>query len=327
MKLATSHPAQPSPAEDVARLLEQSDALVLHASWQQLAERVERVDCLIVDAPYSKRTHSAYRDMATVGRESIAYAHWTVADVEAFVSRWSPKTTGWMVSITDSVLAPVWAAAFDASGRYAFSPLSCVEPGSRVRVSGDGPSQWSCFAVVARPRSREFVKWGTLPGAYVTPSGQPRARGSSQVVGGKSSWLMERLVEDYSRPGDLVCDPCAGGGTTLTAALRTGRRAIGCDIDPKHAQMAADACRTAQRPLIVERKEAEQLDLIGGPAMRQRDRFELWWAQRCAEQDGEQMTYGEIGAVLGMDESSVRHVEARALEKMRERLEALEVEL
>lgn len=60
--------------------------------------------------------------------------------------------------------------------------------------------------------------------------------------------------------------------------------------------------------------------------MRQRSVFELWWAQRCAEQDGEQMTYGEIGAVLGMDESSVRYVEARALEKMRQRLEALEVE-
>jgi len=32
-------------------------------------------------------------------------------------------------------------------------------------------------------------------------------------------------------PGDLVCDPCAGGGTTLLAAVLEGRRAIGAELD------------------------------------------------------------------------------------------------
>lgn len=50
-------------------LLDLPDARVLHGSWQQLAAQVERVDCLIVDAPYSERTHSGHDNgVARAGR-------------------------------------------------------------------------------------------------------------------------------------------------------------------------------------------------------------------------------------------------------------------
>ena len=42
---------------------------------------------------------------------------------------------------------------------------------------------------------------------------------------------MRAIVRDYSRPGDLIVDPCAGGSTTLLAAAIEGRRAIGAEID------------------------------------------------------------------------------------------------
>lgn len=71
------------------------------------------------------------------------------------------------------------------------------------------------------------------------------------VVGGKPLWLMERLVEDYSRPGQLVVDPCCGAGTTLEAARRTGRRAIGGDVSLEHARIAADrVSKPTQRGLF-----------------------------------------------------------------------------
>jgi site-specific DNA-methyltransferase (adenine-specific) len=44
---------------------------------------------------------------------------------------------------------------------------------------------------------------------------------------------MRAIVSDYSRPGDLVCDPTAGYGSTLAAALQKGRRAIGAEVDPE----------------------------------------------------------------------------------------------
>jgi len=49
-----------------------------------------------------------------------------------------------------------------------------------------------------------------------------------------------RLVELCSAPGELVCDPFLGSGTTGVAALRRGRRFIGADIDAKTVQRAAE---------------------------------------------------------------------------------------
>ena len=52
--------------------------------------------------------------------------------------------------------------------------------------------------------------------------------------------LPEYMIRQLSNPGDLVLDPMLGSGTTLVEAIRLGRRAVGCDIDPL-AQMIAAA--------------------------------------------------------------------------------------
>jgi DNA modification methylase len=92
-----------------------------------------------------------------------------------------------------------------------------------------------------------MASWGTLPGAYIVPSER------KPVVGGKPLSAMEALVRDYSRPSDLVCDPCCGGGTTLVAAKLLGRRFIGGDIDDKHVEIARKrvSAITMGRPLAL----------------------------------------------------------------------------
>jgi DNA modification methylase len=69
------------------------------------------------------------------------------------------------------------------------------------------------------------------------------------VVGSKPLWLMRALVRDYSRPGDLVCDPCAGGGTTLAAARAEGRRSVGAELDPETWRKA---CERLAKPSTLE---------------------------------------------------------------------------
>lgn len=86
-------------------------------------------------------------------------------------------------------------------------------------------------------RTKAEIKWGTLPGSY------DGAAGTIEHMGGKPLNAMCRIVEDYTRHGDTVLDFCAGAGTTLIAAIRTGRRAIGIEIDPKHFQTAVDRVR------------------------------------------------------------------------------------
>lgn len=209
--------------------------------YQDVLADVE-VDAVICDPPFGERTHAAWdtpqkrrsagngRGVPTV-RKAIDYGHWTPTDVRAFVDFWSPRTRGWIVALTSHDLAQAWTEASEQSGRYIFAPLPCVTWGGSIRLSGDGPSSWTVWAMVSRPRTREMQKWGTLCGAYsIDKSG-----GSEQnTLGrGKPLTFMRALVHDYSRPGDLVCDPTAGYGSTLAAALQRGRRAIGAEVDPE----------------------------------------------------------------------------------------------
>ncbi len=55
--------------------------------------------------------------------------------------------------------------------------------------------------------------------------------------------LAYRLVRMFSFVGDTVVDPFCGTGTTMVAALKTGRNSIGIDIDPEYCKMAEDRLR------------------------------------------------------------------------------------
>ncbi len=58
--------------------------------------------------------------------------------------------------------------------------------------------------------------------------------------------LLERIVRTCSNEGDLVVDPFCGSGTTLVAAVRAGRRALGCDVG-ELAVTTAEARLTAEK--------------------------------------------------------------------------------
>ena len=55
---------------------------------------------------------------------------------------------------------------------------------------------------------------------------------------GQSESGMADLVERLTKPGQLICDPFLGAGTTAVVSLALGRRFIGCDIDTAHVKQA-----------------------------------------------------------------------------------------
>lgn len=59
--------------------------------------------------------------------------------------------------------------------------------------------------------------------------------------------LMVQLVESSTVRGDLVVDPCAGSGSTLVAAVLSGRRGFGVEIDRRYAELAVERVRAAER--------------------------------------------------------------------------------
>lgn len=205
-----------------------------------------KVDAVITDPPYSERCHTDHDSGAAEARDGaerkgLGYAALSLADVDALAQAYAFGCTGWIVWMTDSDLALAVRKALENVGRYAFAPLPFYQPGRSVRLAGDGPSSWTDWIVVARTKAQ--MKWGTLPGGYVAGAGwNDKAR-----MGGKPTMLMDALVCDYSRPGDLVLDSHMGAGTTGVACARHGRRFIGLEIDPEAFDIACKRIEQAQK--------------------------------------------------------------------------------
>lgn len=201
-----------------------------------------KVAHIITDPPYSERTHAGHDAAAgTAHVRALGYAALSPETVVDLASLFSQKTDGWIAWMTDHTLAPHIEVGLSANDRYVFAPLPFHHPGRSVRLTGDGPSSWTDWIVVARTRA--LSKWGTLPGGYVAGPGW----NDKQRMGGKPTRLMQLLVNDYSRRGDLVCDPFMGAGTTGVACMIEGRDFVGVEIDPVAFDIACRRIEDAQR--------------------------------------------------------------------------------
>ncbi len=208
---------------------------------------LEKVDAVITDPPYSERTHKGSDAISNgfgkdgADRKELGYSFLSWEDVRAFSAHFANKCDGWIVWMCDHFLSVQIQAALEDLDRYVFAPLPYYAPGSRTRLGGDGPACWTIWIMVARTRA--LHKWGTLPGGYIAGPGW-RER---EKMGGKPVKLMERLVSDYSKSGDIVCDPCMGYGSTGVAALNLNRRFVGIEIVQSDFELACERIDQAQR--------------------------------------------------------------------------------
>ena len=232
--------------------------------WQDVLADVE-CDALVCDPPYSERTHTGNTDLAARVRRSdgfaindLIYAPITPEDVAAMVAHWHPRVRGWLACFCDTALIPAYEAAYRATGWMAFAPVPWLQ--HRPRLGGDGPGSGCCYLMVARPREKRFLSWGSLP-CWYGPTMAPRTTDPNHHIGGKPLDVMRAIVRDYSRPGDLVCDPFAGSGTGLLAAMQEGRRAIGSEVDPETHAKATARLATWQPSLFVTDPPATQAGL------------------------------------------------------------------
>ena len=88
--------------------------------------------------------------------------------------------------------------------------------------------------------------------------------------GNWSPYIPRNLIEHYTKPGELVCDPMMGSGTTLVECRLTGRDGIGVDINPKACMVAMNRLDFHYSPLdagrnntvLVYQGDARNLDEI-----------------------------------------------------------------
>ena len=75
------------------------------------------------------------------------------------------------------------------------------------------------------------------------------------------------LISTYTDPGDWVCDPMAGIGTTLVEAVHLGRHGVGVEYEPRWARLAAANVRHARAQGATGRGEVITGDARQLPAL------------------------------------------------------------
>lgn len=55
--------------------------------------------------------------------------------------------------------------------------------------------------------------------------------------------LLEYLIKTYTNEGEIVLDNCMGSGSTCVAAINTGRKYIGFELDEKYFEIAENRIR------------------------------------------------------------------------------------
>lgn len=223
---ALTHPGPDARSRETDRPPPAPTWALMHGRWQDCLD-VE-CDMWCSDAPFSKRTHAGHDKVEGLeGRAALGYNFLTPEQVCETVDFWEPRTRQWFTTITDHVLFPVWEQRLQFHGRYVFAPIPVIDVGMSFRYLGDGPSSWTCWLLVARPRTAKGRKWRTTRGEYMRCPGDEK----SKRKGGKPMNTMRAIIRDYSNPGDLVCDPHAGEAMTIRAALAEGRSGVGSEVD------------------------------------------------------------------------------------------------
>ena len=80
----------------------------------------------------------------------------------------------------------------------------------------------------------------------------------------KSVPLLEKIIQIFTDPGDVVIDPCAGSGTTLLAAANCGRKAYGFEIKKEFYKLAVEKvlCNVQENLFIVTEERIKKEERI-----------------------------------------------------------------
>lgn len=213
-----------------------SDSIrIYHCPFQQLQEiadlKPESVKCILTDIPYDGNFVGQIADLARLANELLVEGGVLICYVGQH--RLNEKLRAF-----DEYLNYQWMGTSRWAGPG--NPIHTVKV-----VSNSIP-----FVVYTKGERKEWVKWlDTLDFAVKEKEYHPWQRPQAEI---------ERLLLNFTEPGDLVIDPCGGGFTTAAACLKLGRECVSCDVEKAYVVRGHERMNDVRAELACE--TTEQLD-------------------------------------------------------------------
>lgn len=224
---------------------------------------------VITDPPYSEATHGKSRMGADMpdgfSRErDLGFGELVAGEREALALAFARLARRWVLAFSDQEGVGGWISAVRAAGLDHVRVGQWVKLGATPQFGGDRPANGAEAIEIAHPSGRKRWNGGGSHAVWTHPivvgSNPERTAHTTQ----KPLPLMVELVELFTDPDEVVCDPFAGSGTTGVACLRLGRRFIGIERDPKYAALARERLEAESKGLTLRDARAGQLPLLAG---------------------------------------------------------------
>ena len=211
----------------------------------------------VMDPPYSDRVHSRLgkegRNDGVRSRDALSFAALTPAEAAAIAAQMARVVTRWVVVFCDELSLGVWVTSLEEAGCEYVRKGTWVKDDQMPQMSGDRPSSGTEEIVIAHaPRPKGVrLRWsgGGKPAVY---RGNAQEGGVERVhPAQKPLWLLSALLGDFTDPGEVVCDPFSGSGTTAVACKRLGRNFIGWEKDPTFHAAAVKRIEAAREQYLL----------------------------------------------------------------------------
>jgi len=218
------------------------------------------VDHVITDPPYEQEAHTLSRRTKIDGggdvyggvtsrpldfepitdelRDYIGHA------ITRIVQRWA------LVFCQVEAVAK-WRDALVNGGLNYRRTCAWIKRDAQPQLSGDRPGMGYESIVCAHQQGRSRWNGGGKRGVYQSMRASTIEGGPALHMTEKPEPLMMALVADFTDVGDLIADPFMGSGTTLVAAQRLGRHAIGIEREERYCEITARRLQQMGLPLYV----------------------------------------------------------------------------
>jgi site-specific DNA-methyltransferase (adenine-specific) len=229
---------------------------------------------VITDPPYEAEAHTLGRRKHEQGAGLGAASGRKVLEAPLSFSAMTPElrlmagmemarlANRWVIVFAQVEGVISWRDALTHTGEHGARRIGVwVKPDAMPQLTGDRPGMGYESIVFTHRKGRSFWNGGGRVAVFTHNKNTPGGAHHHETQ--KPLPLMLELVELFTDPGEVVLDPFAGSGTTGVACLRSGRRFIGIERDPKYAQVARDRLAAESVGLTLRDARAGQQSLFG----------------------------------------------------------------
>ena len=215
------------------------------------------VDHVIGDPPYEDELHNAMgRIQRNDGREMVQDLGFEGVNAgrSAIAAASVQASSGWVLLFTLAEGVRAWRDDLQAVGAKWDTTCFWIKPDASPRFNGQGPARGAeCF--VTCWAGTGYRKWngGGKRGIYThcVNTGRQGEHPTEKPVP-----LMMDLVADFTQPGQTICDPFMGSGTTGVACVALGRSFVGIEQNERWFDLACRRIEEAYKQPRLFKDEA-----------------------------------------------------------------------